>query len=75
MKNPWQKLSSKIVYQNPWIKVREDQVIQPNGKKGIYGVVEISPAVFVVAMEKDRTIYFVELYRYSLNRSCIRPLS
>ena len=38
--NPWKTLDSKIVYENPWIRVREDQVIRPDGKPGIYGVVE-----------------------------------
>ena len=38
-KNPWQTLSSTRTYENPWISVREDQVIDPSGKSGIYGVV------------------------------------
>ena len=38
--NPWNTLSSNIVYKNDWISVREDKVIRPDGKPGIYGVVE-----------------------------------
>ena len=37
--NPWKTLSSRIVYQNPWIRVREDQkaymtYIMGNGANG-----------------------------------------
>jgi hypothetical protein len=38
---PWGIIGSKSVYQNPWISVREDQVIQPNGYAGTCGVVTI----------------------------------
>jgi hypothetical protein len=29
-------LASRIVYQNPWMRVREDQIERSNGKAGIY---------------------------------------
>jgi ADP-ribose pyrophosphatase YjhB (NUDIX family) len=61
----WQTLDSKIVYQNPWIKVREDNIIHPSGKKGIYGVVEIPTGVFVVATsENEDMILLVRQQRY-----------
>ena len=44
----WQALDSRVVYENRWIRVREDAVVRPDGGEGIYGVVEmLSPAVFV----------------------------
>ena len=39
-KNPWKTLSSCKMYENPWIKVVENQVINPSGNVGIYGVVD-----------------------------------
>lgn len=63
--NPWKTNSSKIVYKNPWIQVREDQVIQPDGKPGIYGVVECHAATAVVAKTTDNNIYMVGQYRYT----------
>src|ERR687887_82863 len=36
--NPWRTLSSRQVYDNPWISVREDEVVRPDGRPGIYGV-------------------------------------
>ena len=52
--NPWQTLSTRRVYANPWIEVREDQVRTPSGAAGIYGVVEYqNRAVGVVPIDED----------------------
>jgi 8-oxo-dGTP pyrophosphatase MutT (NUDIX family) len=48
--------------------VREDQVIRPDGKPGIYGVVEIRPSVGVVALNERDEIVLVGQSRYSVNR-------
>jgi 8-oxo-dGTP pyrophosphatase MutT (NUDIX family) len=60
-------LKSKVVYSNPWIRVREDKVITPHGDAGIYGVVEAKPAIGIVALTKDLKTYLVGQYRYTLN--------
>ena len=67
IKNPWKTLSSKYVYSNDWIKVREDKVIRPDGNEGIYGVVETRIATGVVAIDSEQNIYLVGQYRYPLN--------
>ncbi|TAH09142.1 MAG: DNA mismatch repair protein MutT, partial [Runella slithyformis] len=36
--NPWQTRSSQVVYDNKWIEVRHEEVINPSGGEGIYGV-------------------------------------
>ena len=62
--NPWRKISSRLVYENPWIRVREDQVIAPSGAPGIYGVVEARAAVGVVALTDLNEVYLVGQSRY-----------
>src|ERR687890_1606450 len=67
-KNPWRKISSREVYENPWIRVREDEVLRPDGEPGIYGVVHFkNVAVGVLAVEGDE-LYLVGQYRYTLDR-------
>lgn len=63
-KKPWQTLSSRTVYKNKWIRVREDQVIRPNGQRGTYGVVESSPSIWIIALTTKKEIYLVRQYRY-----------
>jgi 8-oxo-dGTP pyrophosphatase MutT (NUDIX family) len=66
--NPWQTLSSREVYENPWIRLREDAVIRPDGEEGIYGVVHFkNVAIGVLAVEGD-FIYLVGQYRYTLGQ-------
>jgi 8-oxo-dGTP pyrophosphatase MutT (NUDIX family) len=65
-KNPWLSVSSKRVYDNPWITVREDRVVRPDGESGIYGVVHYKNiAVGILAIEEDH-VYLVGQYRYPL---------
>ena len=63
--NNWKKIDSKIVHQNPWYSVREDDVILPNGKEGKYYVVETSSAMIVVE-DDDGKIYLVGQMRYAI---------
>jgi 8-oxo-dGTP pyrophosphatase MutT (NUDIX family) len=65
MQNPWKTLSSRAIYQNPWFRVREDQVIRPDGQPGIYGVVEFSPSVGVVALNDRDEVALVRQWRYT----------
>ena len=65
--NPWQKLSTREIYENPWIKVREDQIINPSGGKGIYGVVSMkNKAIGIIPIDKNGFTYLVGQYRYTL---------
>jgi 8-oxo-dGTP pyrophosphatase MutT (NUDIX family) len=67
MKNPWKKLSSREIYKNEWLKLREDQVITPSGTAGIYGVVETHPALTIIPLTADLQTYLVGQFRYTLN--------
>lgn len=64
--NPWQRLSTREVYRNNWITVREDEVIRPDGKPGIYGVVETRLATGVVALTDADEVYLIGQYRYPM---------
>jgi 8-oxo-dGTP pyrophosphatase MutT (NUDIX family) len=66
--NPWTTLSGRVVYDNPWISVREDQVIRPDGHPGIYGVVHFkNRAIGVLPVEEDGSIWLVGQHRYPLD--------
>ncbi|MBD7982558.1 NUDIX domain-containing protein [Oerskovia merdavium] len=63
---PWTTQSTRTVYENPWIRVREDQVVRPDGAPGIYGVVEMRwPSVFVVALTDADEVVLVTQHRYA----------
>ncbi len=67
--NPWRTLSARPVYENPWIRVREDRVLRPDGAPGVYGVVEFkNRAVGVLPVDDDGSIWLVGQHRYPLNQ-------
>jgi 8-oxo-dGTP pyrophosphatase MutT (NUDIX family) len=66
--NPWQTLGYRIVYANAWLRLREDTVIRPDGQPGIYGVVEMSPSVGIVALSDAHEVALVTQWRYTLGR-------
>jgi 8-oxo-dGTP pyrophosphatase MutT (NUDIX family) len=59
--------SSREVYRNDWIRVREDVVELQDGTTGIYGVVEKADFALVVP-EQDGGVWLVEQYRYPIGR-------
>ena len=62
-------MNSKRVYENPWITVREDQVVHPDGHPGIYGVVQFkNKAVGVLPVDAKGRIWLVGQYRYPIHR-------
>jgi 8-oxo-dGTP pyrophosphatase MutT (NUDIX family) len=66
--NPWQTRATRTVYDNPWIRVRESDVIRPDGQPGIYGVVHFKNlAVAVLPIDDEGYTYLVGQYRYTLN--------
>jgi ADP-ribose pyrophosphatase len=63
MTNPYLTLSSRIAYENPWTRVREDKIRRPDGSDGLYGVVE-RPDFVVIAAVQAGLVTLVEQYRY-----------
>ena len=67
-KNDWKTLSTKTVYENNWIKVNENKIINPSGNNGIYGVVHFkNVAIGIVPLDEENNTYLVGQWRYALN--------
>ena len=68
MQNPWKKITSKQIYDNPWIKVEEHDVINPTGGKGIYGKVHFKNfALGIIPLDDQLNTWLVGQYRYVLD--------
>ena len=64
------QLSSRVVYRNPWMTVREDEIERNNGTRGIYGVVEKHDSAIVIAVDGDE-VYLVEQFRYPVGMTTL----
>lgn len=59
--------SSSTVYENPWMRVREDRFRRRDGSSGTYGVVDKQDFSIVIA-EQDGLLHLVEQFRYPIGR-------
>jgi len=65
---PWKTLSTKPIYQNKWMSLREDLVELPDGRTTIYGVVTCSHCVGVLPFLDPETVLLIQQYRYVARR-------
>jgi len=63
-------LSSREVYRNHWMRLREDQILRSNGKCGIYGVVDKDDSAIILPIDGDR-IWLVEQFRYTIQERAL----
>ncbi|MEU6642042.1 NUDIX hydrolase [Saccharomonospora sp. NPDC046836] len=63
--DPIQRVSTREVYRNDWMTVREDAIRRPDGSAGIYGVVDKPHYALVIPLDGDR-LTLVEQFRYPL---------
>ena len=57
-------ISSRVVYENRWMRLREDGIRRRDGSESIYGVVEKPNFVAIVALHDDRRLQLVQQFRY-----------
>ena len=69
-------LSTREVYTNPWMRVREDQILRSNGKPGIYGVIDKDDSAIILPLDLDADgesgrVWLVEQFRYTIQQRCL----
>ena len=63
-REPWRTRSTRPIYENDWITVREDIALMPDGRTTIYGVVDAGECVGVLPFVDADTVLLVGQYRY-----------
>lgn len=66
MPNPFTLISTKKIYENPWISVREDSVLKPNREKGVFWIIKIGYGAHTVILDEENNIYLNHEYAYGL---------
>jgi ADP-ribose pyrophosphatase len=72
---PWTIVSSRPVYRDPWIAVRCDEVIRPDGRPGTHAVVDIKPGVAVLALDAAGFVYLTDEFHYGVGRHTLEVVS
>lgn len=72
---PWTIVESSQPYQDPWVTVRRDEVIRPDGKPGSYVVVNLKPGICVLAMDESNMVYLTREFHYGVGRDTLECVS
>jgi ADP-ribose pyrophosphatase len=59
--------STRVVYENHWMRLHEDRLERPDGSPGLYAWVEKPPGALIVPLEDDH-VWLVEQYRHPVRR-------
>jgi 8-oxo-dGDP phosphatase len=60
-----ESLGTREVYANPWMTVREDEILRADGTTGIYGVVDKPDFALIIPLDGER-VRLVEQFRYPI---------
>ena len=66
---PWRTVSTKPIYSNRWLSLREDSVELPDGRTTIYGVVSCGDCVGILPFVDRHSVLLVRQYRYVARRA------
>lgn len=58
-----EQLSTRVVYETPYMRLRDDKVKGPDGSEGIYSYVEKPDFALIIAVE-DGGFHLIQQYRY-----------
>lgn len=64
-------ISSRVVYENRWMSVREDAIERADGSPGIYAVIDKPTAAMIIPLEgttDDGHVYLIEQFRYPVGK-------
>jgi len=60
-------LSTREIYRNRWLRIREDRILRSNGKEGIYSVVDKDECAIILPLDQGR-VWLVEQFRYTIQQ-------
>lgn len=72
---PWKITGSQDVYRDPWIQVRQDQVIRPDGQPGTHCVVKMKAGVSVLPLDDQGDVYLTWEFHYAIGRYGLEVVS
>jgi ADP-ribose pyrophosphatase len=72
---PWTIVRSETRYADPWIDLRVDQVIRPDGLPGTYSTVRLRPGVCVIALDEALNVHLTREFHYAVGRVTLEGVS
>lgn len=64
----WNTLSSKLIHENPFMRLVAYDVVRPNGYRGPYYVLERTDYAMIIPLTEKNETYLVGQYRYPIKK-------
>ena len=68
--SPFATRSSRTAWSCPWYRVRQDEIVLPDGKTAVYNTITKSPAVWILPVVADGRIAMLDTYRHTVDDWC-----
>ncbi len=72
---PYTVVHSRPIYENPWLKLREDRVADARGEEATFGVITMKPGVTVLPMDENHHVHLVREFKYGLGEPTLEAVS
>ena len=72
---PWRITGTKEIYRDPFVNLKVDQVIRPDGLPGQHVVVGIKPGVCVLALDDQGDVHLTKEFHYAIGRESVEAVS
>lgn len=67
----WQRRATRILFESPWLRLRQDDVTLPGGEPITYTYVDHAGYVVVVPLLADGRVVMERIHRYTVGRSLL----
>jgi len=71
----WVRKGTRLIFENQFFKVSEDDVIEPSGKDGKYATIDFKPGVAILPFDDEGNVYLTRQFRYALGRDSIEAVA
>lgn len=66
-KNPWQTLTTRLEFENPWFAITTHDTVAPDGSRPRYGKISFkNRAIAVIPLDEERHTWLVGQWRFPL---------
>lgn len=72
---PWQVLQTREIYRDPWLTLRRDDVIRPDGQPGTHTITRFKDGVSVLPLDDGEQVFLTEEFHYAQGRRGIEVIS
>jgi 8-oxo-dGTP pyrophosphatase MutT (NUDIX family) len=74
-RGPWRVTGSEEIFQDAFLRVVKDRVLQPDGEPGTYTTVDVKHGVAILALDDQEQAVLVRQFRYALGRESLEVVA